>query len=65
MERRAIDPAIPAGRGADRDRRRLRLPTTDRKPQTTYELTDLGRGKFEEHVRTLELLLDRVDEEQA
>ena len=35
----------------------------DRKPQTTYELTDLGRGKFEEHVRTLELLLNRVDEE--
>jgi len=35
----------------------------DRKPQTTYELTDLGREKFEEHVETLEMLLDRVEEE--
>jgi len=35
----------------------------DRKPQTTYELTDLGREKFEEHVETLEMLLDRAEEE--
>jgi DNA-binding MarR family transcriptional regulator len=34
----------------------------DRKPQTTYELTDIGRETFEEHVQTLELLLDQLDE---
>jgi len=34
----------------------------DRKPQTTYELTDLGREKFEEHVKALEMLLDRIEE---
>jgi len=34
----------------------------DRKPQTTYELTDLGREEFEEHVQTLERLLDQLDE---
>ena len=33
----------------------------DRKPRTSYELTDLGREKFEEHVKTLGHLLDRVD----
>jgi len=33
----------------------------DRKPRTTYELTDLGREKFEAHVQALELLLDRID----
>jgi DNA-binding MarR family transcriptional regulator len=35
----------------------------DRKPQTTYELTGLGREKFEEHVQTLEALLDQIEEE--
>ncbi len=35
----------------------------DRKPRTTYELTDLGREKFEEHVRALEALLDQIEEE--
>jgi len=34
----------------------------DRKPQTTYELTDLGREKFEEHIGTLEALIDDLDE---
>lgn len=35
----------------------------DRKPRTTYQLTDLGREKFEEHVQTLEVLLDQLGEE--
>lgn len=30
----------------------------DRKPQTTYELTPLGEEKFEEHIGTLETLID-------
>ncbi|QLH84238.1 winged helix-turn-helix domain-containing protein [Halosimplex pelagicum] len=34
----------------------------DRKPQTTYELTDRGREKFEEHIGTLEALIDDLDE---
>ncbi|PSP65483.1 transcriptional regulator [Halobacteriales archaeon QS_9_67_15] len=34
----------------------------DRKPQTTYELTDLGREKFEEHIGTLESLIDGLGE---
>jgi len=34
----------------------------DRKPQTTYELTDLGREKFEEHIGTLESLIEDLDE---
>jgi len=34
----------------------------DRKPQTTYELTDLGREKFEEHIGTLEALIDDLEE---
>ncbi|WP_436907035.1 transcriptional regulator [Halosimplex marinum] len=33
----------------------------DRKPQTTYELTDLGREKFEEHIGTLEALIEDLD----
>lgn len=35
----------------------------DRKPRTTYELTELGREKFEEHVETLESLIEALDEE--
>jgi len=34
----------------------------DRKPRTTYELTDQGRDMFEEHIRTLEVLIDGLDE---
>jgi len=34
----------------------------DRKPQTTYRLTDFGREKFEEHIGTLEALIDSLDE---
>ncbi|WP_123537236.1 winged helix-turn-helix domain-containing protein [Halosimplex salinum] len=33
----------------------------DRKPQTTYELTDRGREKFQEHIGTLERLIDDLD----
>jgi DNA-binding MarR family transcriptional regulator len=35
----------------------------DRKPQTTYELTDPGREKFEQHVKTLEQLLNSIEGE--
>jgi DNA-binding MarR family transcriptional regulator len=34
----------------------------DRKPQTTYRLTDFGREKFEEHIGTLEALIDSLEE---
>lgn len=34
----------------------------DRKPRTTYELTEEGRELFEEHVETLEALIDGLDE---
>lgn len=30
----------------------------DRKPQTTYQLTDRGEELFEEHIQTLEALID-------
>ncbi|ELZ12760.1 transcriptional regulator [Haloterrigena salina JCM 13891] len=33
----------------------------DRRPQTTYELTDEGRETFESHVDTLEALLDQLE----
>ena len=32
----------------------------DRKPQTTYRLTDDGRNKFEDHIGTLESLIDSL-----
>jgi DNA-binding MarR family transcriptional regulator len=35
----------------------------DRKPQTTYRLTDFGREKFEEHIGTLEALIDGLADE--
>ncbi|QLH79400.1 transcriptional regulator [Halosimplex rubrum] len=34
----------------------------DRKPQTTYELTDRGRETFEAHIGTLEALIDDLNE---
>lgn len=34
----------------------------DRKPQTTYYLTDTGRNLFEEHIQTLETLIDSLEE---
>lgn len=33
----------------------------ERKPQTSYELTDEGERLFEEHVEKLEQLLDRLE----
>lgn len=33
----------------------------DRRPRTTYELTDEGRESFESHVDTLEALLERLE----
>jgi DNA-binding MarR family transcriptional regulator len=34
----------------------------DRKPRTTYELTEEGREKFEAHIGTLESLIDSLEE---
>lgn len=34
----------------------------DRKPQTTYRLTEVGREKFEEHIGKLEQLVDQIEE---
>jgi len=34
----------------------------DRRPRTTYALTDAGEEMFEEHVRTLEQLIDGLEE---
>ncbi len=34
----------------------------DRKPQTTYELTDEGHDLFEDHIGTLEALIDALEE---
>jgi len=33
----------------------------ERKPQTTYELTAEGREKFENHIGTLESLIDQLE----
>ncbi|GAB3021683.1 winged helix-turn-helix domain-containing protein [Natronobiforma cellulositropha] len=33
----------------------------DRKPQTTYQLTETGRDLFEAHVQTLESLIDSLE----
>jgi DNA-binding MarR family transcriptional regulator len=40
---------------------RVEKQFVDRKPQTTYELTESGRTKFENHVRTLDSLIDGLD----
>lgn len=34
----------------------------DRKPQTTYDLTDTGRETFENHLDTLELFISKLEE---
>jgi DNA-binding MarR family transcriptional regulator len=34
----------------------------DRTPRTTYELTERGREQFEEHIGTLEALIDSIEE---
>jgi DNA-binding MarR family transcriptional regulator len=33
----------------------------DKKPRTSYELTEEGEALFEEHVETLEALIDQLD----
>lgn len=33
----------------------------ERRPQTTYRLTDEGREAFEAHIQTLETLIDGLD----
>ena len=40
---------------------RVEKQFVERKPQTTYELTESGRTKFENHVRTLDSLIDGLD----
>lgn len=34
----------------------------DRKPQTTYRLTEMGREAFETHLDTLELFISKLQE---
>lgn len=41
---------------------RVEKQFVDRKPQTTYELTGEGRETFEEHIGTLEALIDSIEE---
>ena len=41
---------------------RVEKEFVDRKPRTTYQLTDEGRAKFEEHIGTLESLIDGLGE---
>ena len=45
----------------DAERVRVEKQFVDRKPQTTYELTESGRTEFEDHVRTLDSLIDGLD----
>lgn len=35
----------------------------DRKPRTSYRLTEAGRELFEEHIELLEALIDDLDED--
>ena len=37
----------------------------DRRPQTTYELTDEGHSKFEAHIGTLESLIETLEDERT
>jgi DNA-binding MarR family transcriptional regulator len=37
---------------------RIEKEFVDRKPRTTYELTEAGQEKFEAHIGTLESLID-------
>ena len=46
------------GRMEDADCVTVEKRFVDGKPRTSYELTDLGREKFEEHIGTLEALID-------
>lgn len=46
----------------DADCVRVEKQFVDRKPQTSYRLTENGREKFENHVQTLETLIESVGE---
>ncbi|QCC52499.1 transcriptional regulator [Halapricum salinum] len=46
----------------DADAVAMQKQFVDRRPQTTYELTDDGRELFENHVETLESLIDNLDD---
>jgi DNA-binding MarR family transcriptional regulator len=48
----------------DADCVEVRKEFVDRKPQTTYRLTGFGREKFEEHIGTLEALIDSLGDEE-
>jgi DNA-binding MarR family transcriptional regulator len=45
----------------DADAIRVEKEFVDRKPRTTYELTDHGEELFEEHVELLETLIEGLD----
>lgn len=45
----------------DADCVRVEKTFVDRKPRTSYELTDRGEALFEDHVETLESLIDALD----
>ena len=51
------------GRMEDAGAVRVEKQFVDRKPQTTYELTDEGRELFEDHVETLESLIEGLSAE--
>ena len=52
------------GKMEDADCVEVNKEFVDRKPQTTYRLTDLGREKFEEHIGTLESLIEGLADEE-
>ncbi|MFB6218007.1 MAG: transcriptional regulator [Halobacteriaceae archaeon] len=41
---------------------RVEKEFVDRKPRTSYELTEEGRAAFEDHVATLEALIEEIEE---
>lgn len=47
---------------ADADCVHVEKRFVDQQPQTSYRLTENGRKKFEDHVQTLETLIEQVDE---
>jgi DNA-binding MarR family transcriptional regulator len=46
----------------DADCVRVEKQFVDRQPQTSYQLTENGRAKFENHLKTLETLIEGVNE---
>ncbi len=49
------------GRMEDAGAVEVKKEFVDKKPRTTYQLTDEGRELFETHVKTLESLIDNLD----